>query len=98
MAHSENLIATVSTKGQIILPKTIRQRRKWEAGTRLIVEETAEGVLLRQAPAFSQTKPDDVFGMLPFNGEPKTLEDMEIGVLAEAAAVTASNSQMASNP
>ncbi|MBA1348671.1 MULTISPECIES: AbrB/MazE/SpoVT family DNA-binding domain-containing protein [Rhizobium] len=84
MAHSENLIATVSTKGQIILPKTIRQRRKWEAGTRLIVEETAEGVLLRQAPAFSQTKPDDVFGMLPFSGEPKTLEDMEAGVLAEA--------------
>ncbi|MGO8501997.1 AbrB/MazE/SpoVT family DNA-binding domain-containing protein [Rhizobium leguminosarum] len=84
MAHSENLIATVSTKGQIILPKTIRQRRKWEAGTRLIVEETAEGVLLRQAPAFSQTKPDDVFGMLPFIREPKTLEDMEAGVLAEA--------------
>ncbi|MBB4506340.1 AbrB/MazE/SpoVT family DNA-binding domain-containing protein [Rhizobium leguminosarum] len=84
MAHSENLIATVSTKGQIILPKTIRQRREWEADTRLIVEETAEGVLLRQAPAFSQTKPDDVFGMLPFSSEPKTLEDMEADVLAEA--------------
>ncbi|EJC69015.1 looped-hinge helix DNA binding domain, AbrB family [Rhizobium leguminosarum bv. viciae WSM1455] len=84
MAHSENLIATISTKGQIILPKTIRQRRKWEADTRLIVEETAEGVLLRQATAFSQTKPDDVFGVLPFSGEPKTLEEVEAGVLADA--------------
>lgn len=84
MAHAENLITTVSTKGQVILPKAIRQRRDWEAGTRLIVEETPEGVLLKQAPAFSPTRPDDVFGMLPFRGEPKTLEDMEAGVLAEA--------------
>lgn len=84
MAHPENLITTVSTKGQVILPKAPRQRREWEAGTRLIVEETPDGVLLRQAPAFSQTRPEDVFGMLPFSGEPKTLEDMEAGVMAEA--------------
>lgn len=84
MAQSENLITTVSTKGQVILPKAVRQRREWEAGTRLIVEETPEGVLLRQAPAFSSTQPEEVFGMLPFSGEPKTLEEMEAGVLAEA--------------
>ncbi|MBY5522806.1 AbrB/MazE/SpoVT family DNA-binding domain-containing protein [Rhizobium leguminosarum] len=84
MAHSENLITTASTKGQIMLPKTIRQRREWEAGTRLIVEETPEGVLLKQIPAFAPTWPDDVFGMLPFGGEPKTLEEMEAGMLAEA--------------
>ncbi|MFS8143931.1 AbrB/MazE/SpoVT family DNA-binding domain-containing protein [Rhizobium sp. BR 249] len=84
MARAENLITTVSTKGQVILPKTVRQRREWEAGTRLIVEETPEGVLLRQASAFAPTRPDDVFGMLPFGGEPKTLEDMEAAILAEA--------------
>ncbi|CAN7591850.1 AbrB family transcriptional regulator [Pararhizobium sp. LjRoot255] len=84
MAHAENLTTIVSTKGQVILPKAIRQRRDWEAGTRLIVEETPEGVLLKQAPAFSPTRPDDVFGMLRFRGEPKTPEDMEAGVLAEA--------------
>ncbi|NLS01957.1 AbrB/MazE/SpoVT family DNA-binding domain-containing protein [Rhizobium sp. P32RR-XVIII] len=84
MAQSEKLITTVSTKGQVILPKAVRQRREWEAGTRLIVEETPEGVLLRQAPAFSSTQPEEVFGMLPFSGEPKTLEEMEAGVLAEA--------------
>ncbi|MBY5403214.1 AbrB/MazE/SpoVT family DNA-binding domain-containing protein [Rhizobium leguminosarum] len=84
MAHSENFIATVSTKGQVILPKTIRQRREWEAGTRLIVEETPEGVLLKQIPAFAPTSPDDVFGMLPFSDDPKTLEQMAAGVLAEA--------------
>lgn len=84
MAQPDPLITTVSTKGQIILPKAIRQRRDWDAGTRLIVEETPEGVLLKQVPTFAPTRPEAVFGMLPFAGEPKSLEDMEAGVLAEA--------------
>jgi AbrB family looped-hinge helix DNA binding protein len=84
MAQPNHLITTVSTKGQVILPKAIRQQRNWDAGTRLIVEETPEGVLLKRAPAFSSTEPSAVFGMLPFSGEPKSLEDMEAGVMAEA--------------
>ncbi|WP_111563169.1 AbrB/MazE/SpoVT family DNA-binding domain-containing protein [Rhizobium sp.] len=83
MAHSETLITTVSTKGQVILPKAIRQRRDWEAGTRLIVEETPDGVLLKRAPAFAPTRPEDVFGMLAYKGEPKTLEEMDAGIAAE---------------
>ena len=65
MARSDPLITTVSTKGQVILPKAIRQRRQWDAGTRLVVEETADGVLLKPAPAFAPTRPENVFGMLP---------------------------------
>ncbi|MBB3521893.1 hypothetical protein FHX03_001202 [Rhizobium sp. BK456] len=41
-------------------------------------------MLQRQAPAFALTQADDVFSTLPFNGEPKTLEEMEAGILAEA--------------
>jgi AbrB family looped-hinge helix DNA binding protein len=84
VAHAEDLTTIVSTKGQVILPKAIRQRRDWQAGTRLIVEETPEGVLLRPAPAFTRTEPKDVFGMLPFSGKPITLEEMDEAVLAEA--------------
>lgn len=84
MASAEKLTTTVSTKGQVILPSAIRQRREWRAGTRLTVEETADGVLLKPAPAFSETRPQDVFGMLPHKGKPKTLEEMDVGVLAEA--------------
>lgn len=84
MAQSDTLITTVSTKGQVILPKAIREHRDWNAGTRLIVEETPDGVLLKRAPAFAPTRPENVFGMLPFSGEPKSLDDMEAGVLAEA--------------
>ncbi|ESQ75027.1 AbrB/MazE/SpoVT family DNA-binding domain-containing protein [Asticcacaulis sp. AC402] len=75
---------TVSTKGQVILPKAIRDLRQWKAGTRLTVEETQDGVLLRQAPLFATTQIDDVYACLAWNGAPKSLEDMDQGVLAEA--------------
>lgn len=84
MASAEKLTTTVSTKGQVILPSAIRQRRDWGAGTRLTVEETADGVLLKPAPAFAETRPEDVFGTLPHKGKPKTLAEMDAGVLAEA--------------
>jgi AbrB family looped-hinge helix DNA binding protein len=78
------LTTVVSTKGQVILPKAIRRQKHWEAGTRLVVEDTAEGVLLRPAPHFPETKPEEVFGSLPAPSRPKTLEEMEAGILAEA--------------
>ncbi|RNJ45273.1 AbrB family transcriptional regulator [Mesorhizobium erdmanii] len=83
MADSEKLTTTVSTKGQVILPSAIRKRREWGAGTRLVVEDTPEGVLLKPAPTFAATRPQDVFGSLPHSGRLKTLEEMDAGVLAE---------------
>ena len=84
MASAEKLTITLSTKGQVILPKSIRQRRRWDVGTRLIVEDTPEGVLLRAAPIFKLTRSEDVFGSLKFAGPPKTLDEMNAGVAAEA--------------
>lgn len=83
MSPSEKLITTVSTKGQVILPKTIRDQRHWDAGTRLIVESTADGVLLKAAPVFAPTRPEDVFASLPRKGAPKTLARMDAGIAAE---------------
>jgi AbrB family looped-hinge helix DNA binding protein len=84
MTVAEKPVTTVSTKGQIILPRAIRQKRHWEAGTRLTVEETAEGVLLKAAQIFAPTRPEEVFGSLAYTGEPKTLEEMEAGIATEA--------------
>ncbi len=75
---------TVSTKGQVILPMAVRRALRWEAGTRLVVESTAEGVLLKPAPVFAETRPEDVFGRLARAGAPKSLSEMEEGILAEA--------------
>ncbi|TIP30623.1 MAG: AbrB family transcriptional regulator [Mesorhizobium sp.] len=84
MANPQRLVTTVSTKGQVTLPSAIRKRREWDAGTRLLVEDTPEGVLLKPAPVFAETRPEDVFGSLPHRDRPKTLEEMDVGVLAEA--------------
>lgn len=84
MAGAEKVTTTVSTKGQVILPSAIRQRREWRAGTRLTVEDTPAGVLLKPAPAFAETRREDVFGVLAYSGRPKTLEEMDAAVLAEA--------------
>ncbi len=79
-----DLVTTLSTKGQVILPKAIRDRLHWEPGTRLVVEQTEEGVLLRPKRAiFAPARPEDVFRCLAYEGEPKSLEDMEAAIAAE---------------
>jgi AbrB family looped-hinge helix DNA binding protein len=83
MPAAERLTTTVSTKGQVILPKAIRRRRHWEPGTRLMVEDTPEGVLLKAAPVFAPTRPDDVAGMLAYSGPPQTLEEMDAAITDE---------------
>ncbi len=80
-----NLLTTVSTKGQVILPKAIRDRLQWDAGTRLIVEHTEAGVLLRRlTDDFAPTRPEDVFACLAYQGPAKSLADMEAAMGAEA--------------
>jgi AbrB family looped-hinge helix DNA binding protein len=71
---------TLSSKGQVVLPLSVRQNRKWEPGTRLIVEETEQGVLLRPAKPFPPTKFEDVFGCLQYKGKPRTLEEMDAAI------------------
>jgi AbrB family looped-hinge helix DNA binding protein len=83
MSAAEKPTTVVSTKGQVILPKAIRQQRRWGAGTRLVVEDTADGVLLRPAPLFPVTKPEHVFGSLRHRGA-KSLQEMEAGIASEA--------------
>lgn len=84
MASSDKLITIVSRKGQITLPRPVRDQRRWAAGTRLTVENMDDGVLLRAAPAFPPTRPEDVFGSLCQKGAPKSLAEMDTGFAAEA--------------
>ncbi len=83
MSTAERLTTTVSTKGQVILPKAIRRALRWEAGTRLTVENTPEGVLLKPESVFAETRLEEVFGCLVYQGTSKTLEEIDAGVLEE---------------
>ena len=80
----EPFTAIASARGRVALLSAVRRARRWESGTRLVVENTLEGVLLKPAPSFAETRPEDVFGSVPWNGPPRSLEDMESGVLEEA--------------
>jgi AbrB family looped-hinge helix DNA binding protein len=83
-ATSDRLTTVISTKGQVILPKAIRDQRRWPAGTRLTIENTADGVLLRPAPVFAPASIDALFGSLAYAGAPQSIEDMDAAVAAEA--------------
>ncbi len=54
-------ITRFSSKGQLILPKNIRDSRAWAPGTEFMIEETGDGVLLRPhecfAPSMDSMKP-----------------------------------------
>lgn len=84
MGVFERLTTVISTKGQVILPKAIRDMRHWPAGTRLSVEETPEGVLLKPIPLFPETDIDAVFGSLRYSSSPLSVEDMNVAVTREA--------------
>lgn len=67
----------VSSKGQVVLPQAVRERKKWLPGTRLVVEETKEGVLLRPEKPFPPTTFEEVEGILRYKGKPRTLAEMD---------------------
>jgi len=84
MAPARRATTVVSTKGQVVLPKAIRDRKGWGAGKELIVEETRDGVLLRAARPFAPTKPEEVFGALSHHGKRLSDEDIEKALHAAA--------------
>ena len=70
----------LSTKGQIILPKTIRESRAWGPGTEFIVEETGDGILLCPAARFPETRLKDVAGCLRSRRQPTTAAQMRAAI------------------
>jgi AbrB family looped-hinge helix DNA binding protein len=84
MAKTKRPTTVISTKGQVILPKAVREDRNWRPGTRLTVEVTADGVLLKSSPSIPRTRSEEVFGILAHSGSPLTLEDMDAAITAEA--------------
>ena len=81
------LESTLSTKGQFVLPKEIRDRLGWHAGTRLEVVEAGEAVVLRRPTPFARTDLDAGLGLLPSpHARPVSLDDMNAGIDADLRA------------
>jgi AbrB family looped-hinge helix DNA binding protein len=74
----------ISSKGQVVLPKALRETQKWETGTELAVEAMEGGVFLRALQPFSGTTIEHVFGCLKYRGKPKSLAEMDKAIAKEA--------------
>ncbi len=67
----------LSTKGQLIIPKEIRDRHGWTPGIELALEDHGDHVVLRQVESLPKTTLADVLGCMKYQGPTRTLEDME---------------------
>ena len=83
MSATPKQTTVLSTKGQVILPKAVRDQRGWKAGTRLTVEQTPDGVLLKPEPLFPPTTNEEVYGCLKWEGPPISLEEMDAAITEE---------------
>ena len=70
----------LSSKGQVIIPKDVRDGKGWKSGDELIVEDRPDGVLLKRKSPFKATTLDEVIGIAGYNGPARTIEEMNAAV------------------
>jgi len=67
----------LSSKGQVVIPRSIRASHHWGVGQELVVVDAGDGVLLKPKQVFEETQLDDVASCLKYTGKAKSLGDME---------------------
>ena len=74
----------LSSKGQFVLPKSIRDFHHWGPGTELVILERDSEVVITAARPFaaSRLEPSDTPSV--YTGKPLTIEDMDWAIEAEA--------------
>ncbi len=78
----------LSSKGQFVLPKAIRDRHHWQAGTRLVVIDRGDEVVIRAAEPFVATSFESPDTPSVYAGKCLSLADMDRAVAAEAGRAT----------
>ncbi len=67
----------LSSKGQVIIPKHIRESHRWDTGLELQVIEFKGGILLKPKAPFERINIDDIAGFLQYSGPKKTDENIQ---------------------
>jgi AbrB family looped-hinge helix DNA binding protein len=77
----------LSSKGQVVLPKSIRDAHRLEPGAEFAVEDRPEGILLRPlVRPFAPTRVEDVLGCTGYKGPAKSIEEMDAAIARGARA------------
>jgi AbrB family looped-hinge helix DNA binding protein len=76
----------MSAKGQIVIPKELRNRLDWPPGTEIQIEESLDGLILRaRRPARRRLSLEEFAARRPkHSGPPASIEDMDAAVLRGA--------------
>ena len=77
------LTTTLSSRGQIVIPKELRDARRWPTGTTFVVEEVAQGILLKPVSALTPSALDAVMGCTAYRG-PAALSQADIDATLDA--------------
>ena len=75
---------TLSSRGQIVIPKTLRESRHWHAGTSFVVEEVPQGILLKPVSTFTPSRLQDVMGCTGYCGSALSQADINAALHADA--------------
>ena len=67
---------TLSSKGQVVIPKEIRDELHWDAGTELTLVSNASGVTIKAMPKKTGRNLADLIGMLKNDGPPLATEEL----------------------
>ncbi|MEQ1530595.1 MAG: AbrB/MazE/SpoVT family DNA-binding domain-containing protein [Methylococcales bacterium] len=70
----------LSSKGQVIILKTIRDAYHLSVGQELEIEITAQGILLKTINSLPKTTVSDLVSCTGYQGATKTVADMEAAV------------------
>ena len=74
----------LSSKGQVVIPKSLRTAHRWKPGTEFVVEEQGDTILLRPKQKREKLQWEKMIGFLNYKGPRKTIREMDEAVMAEA--------------
>ena len=73
----------LSSKGQFVLPKVIRDRHHWDSGTEFMIIDRGSEVVLKPIKPFEETSFESPDAPRIFTGNALTLEEMDLAIACE---------------
>jgi len=74
---------TLSSKGQIVIPRQIRQLHGWQSGAAFTIIDKDNVLILEPVSTKKTIKLDDVIGCAGYHGKKKSQAEMDAGILEE---------------
>jgi AbrB family looped-hinge helix DNA binding protein len=73
----------LSSKGQVVIPKSVRDIHRWKTGLEFMVIDTGDGLLLKPKGPFAPAKLSEVAGMLKHKVAARTDEEIQAALCAD---------------